>query len=148
MLVLQLAEHVFVANPQLGLAYSNWTRRMQIRTYGVVRGVMLKHPPTRLFLIPEKEIRPETHALPSDLPSALRRRPGTRRVCQAPVSRGKAKAPGQELACGASLFLIGDGFELIFPEVNPDISVIIFQSAQGAPRHQHNPEFWLQGNRK
>ena len=107
-----------------------------------------KHPPTRLFLIPEKEIRPETHALPSDWPSALRRRPGTRRVCQAPVSRGKAKAPGQELACGASLFLIGDGFELIFPEVNPDISVIIFQSAQGAPRHQHNPEFWLQGNRK
>ena len=24
---------------------------MRIRTYGVVRGVMLKHPPTRLFLL-------------------------------------------------------------------------------------------------
>lgn len=43
----------------------------------------------------------------------------------------KSEGAGAGIACGASLFLIGDGFELIFPEVNPDISVIIFQSAQG-----------------
>ena len=35
----------------LGLAYSNWKRRMRIRTYGVVRGVMLKHPPTRFLVV-------------------------------------------------------------------------------------------------
>ena len=45
-----LREEVFSKikdSEQLGLAYSNWKRRMRIRTYGVVRGVMLKHPPTR-----------------------------------------------------------------------------------------------------